>query len=149
MSVMDLIVVESPFAPQTPRYEGAHEGTGDHGNCAKCVNEERRRWEAARNMRYLRAALADCFRRGEAPFASHAIYTQEGVLDDTDPEQRKLGMEAGFAWGAKADTTAVYTDLGVSRGMEEGIARAHAAGRSVVFRTLPASAYEPRGRTCE
>lgn len=37
-----------------------------------------------RNMRYLRACLADCLRRGEAPFASHAIYTQPGVLDDSE-----------------------------------------------------------------
>ncbi len=74
-----------------------------------------------RNMRYLRACLADCLRRGEAPFASHAIYTQPGVLDDNDPAQRKLGIEAGFAWRVLADSTIIYSDLGISRGMIAGI----------------------------
>lgn len=35
-----------------------------------------------RNLEYLRAAMRDCLKRGEAPFASHALYTQPGVLDD-------------------------------------------------------------------
>ena len=78
----------------------------------------------ARNLDYLRACMADCLRRGEAPFASHGLYTQPGVLDDNDPEQRKLGIAAGFAWRAMADATVVYTDLGVSRGMVEGLKHA-------------------------
>lgn len=77
-----------------------------------------------RNMRYLRACLADCLRRGEAPFASHAIYTQPGVLDDTDPKQRAYGITAGCAWRVMADATVVYIDLGVSQGMIEGIRHA-------------------------
>lgn len=46
------------------------------------------------------------------------------MLDDADPEQRKLGMDAGFAWRAMAEATVVYTDLGVSRGMLEGLLHA-------------------------
>jgi hypothetical protein len=80
--------------------------------------------DVERNTRYLRACLADCLRRGEAPFASHAIYTQPGVLDDSDPEERKLGIEAGHAWRAMAEATVVYTDLGVSRGMVDGLKHA-------------------------
>lgn len=76
------------------------------------------------NMRYLRACLADCLARGEAPFASHALYTQPGVLDDSDPAQRKLGIDAGFAWRSMAEATVVYTDRGVSRGMIAGIKHA-------------------------
>ncbi len=34
------------------------------------------------NLAYLRAAMRDCLKRGEAPFASHGLYTQPGVLDD-------------------------------------------------------------------
>lgn len=49
------------------------------------------------NLKYARACVADCIRRHEAPFASHLIYTQDGVLDDNDPNERMLGIHAGFA----------------------------------------------------
>lgn len=104
---MDLVVVESPYA-------------GD----------------VEANVAYARAALADCLRRGEAPFASHLLYTQPGVLDDADPVQRRLGMDAGFVWGAVAARTVVYADLGVSAGMVEGVERARRLGRPVVTRYL-------------
>lgn len=81
--------------------------------------------------------MADCFRRGEAPFASHLLYTQSGILDDNNPAERRQGMEAGFLWGAAADTTVVYTDLGVTDGMVTGIADANASGRRVEYRKLP------------
>lgn len=105
---MRLVIVESPYA-------------GD----------------VERNLRYLRAAMRDCLLRGEAPYASHALYTQPGVLDDTLREERALGIEAGLQWGALAEATVVYTDLGYSRGMEQGIARARAEGRPVEVRSLP------------
>ena len=89
------------------------------------------------NMRYLRACMHDCLVRGEAPFASHAIYTQEGVLDDTDPEERELGIQAGFAWRTAADKTVVYTDRGVSNGMRYGIKHAEDLGVTIEYRTLP------------
>lgn len=50
------------------------------------------------NVTYARRALRDCLERGEAPIASHLLYTQPGVLDDTVPEQRALGIAAGLAW---------------------------------------------------
>ena len=104
---MRCVNIESPFA----------EGTGE-------------------NLRYLRACMKDCLLRGEAPFASHALYTQEGVLDDEIPEQRRLGMDAGFEINSRMDATVVYTDLGISKGMEEGIERALDDGRPVEYRTL-------------
>ena len=88
------------------------------------------------NQRYARAALRDCLKRGEAPLASHLLYTQPGVLDDTDPDERELGINAGLAWGRAADVTVVYTDRGVSAGMREGIRRAAAEGRHVEYRTI-------------
>jgi len=88
------------------------------------------------NLTYLRRAMRDCLLRGEAPFASHALYTQPGVLDDDVPEQRALGMEAGFAWGRAASASVFYVDRGVSSGMAEGYRRALAAGRRVVVRCL-------------
>jgi hypothetical protein len=88
------------------------------------------------NVRYLRACLRDCLERGEAPFASHAIYTQPGVLDDGDRAQRELGIIAGFAWRRAADVTVVYADLGISRGMQLGIDDSVRAGVPVEHRTI-------------
>lgn len=88
------------------------------------------------NLHYLRACLRDCLERGEAPFASHGLYTQPGVLDDNDSAQRQLGIAAGFAWRNVADATVIYTDLGVSRGMELGIADSGCTGIPVEFRTI-------------
>lgn len=105
---MKLVVIESPYA----------------GNVAL-------------NLRYARACMRDCLLRGEAPFASHLLYTQECVLDDKVQEERLIGMQAGFYWGKKAELTAVYTDLGISRGMEEGINEAHISGRKLAYRSLP------------
>ena len=93
--------------------------------------------DVEKNLEYCRAAMADCLKRGEAPFASHALYTQPGVLNDEVPGERLLGIESGFAWGAFADRTVVYVDRGVSRGMVEGILDAQAHGRPVEFRRLP------------
>jgi hypothetical protein len=89
-----------------------------------------------RNTAYARVALADCLNRGEAPFASHLLYTQHGVLNDRDPEQRAHGIAAGLAWGAAAEATVVYTDFGITDGMSQGIAAAEAAGRAVEYRSL-------------
>lgn len=89
----------------------------------------------ARNIRYARLACLDCVKRGEAPYASHLLMTQ--FLDDATPEERKVGMEAGFEWGAKATLVAVYTDLGMSGGMKMGIDKARARGQVIVFRKLP------------
>lgn len=76
------------------------------------------------NLTYLRACMRDCLHRGEAPFASHGLYTQYGVLDDKDPEERKLGIAAGFAWRALVRKTVVYTDRGITDGMRAGIEHA-------------------------
>lgn len=74
--------------------------------------------------------------RGEAPIASHLLYTQDGVLNDDIPEERAHGVDAGLAWRTVAEASVVYTDLGISKGMEYGIAAAKAAGVPVEFRTL-------------
>lgn len=88
------------------------------------------------NERYARAAMKDCLLRGEAPYASHLLYTQAGVLDDTIPDQRKLGIEAGLCWGKMASKTVVYTDLGITDGMRQGIERAEKEGRIIEFRYI-------------
>lgn len=69
---------------------------------------------------YLQAAIRDCLRRGETPYASHQMLT--AALMDEVPEQRELGLAAGLAMrdhlvGAGA-AVAFYVDLGWSPGME-------------------------------
>lgn len=102
---MPLVIVESPYA-------------GD----------------IERNVAYARAALADCLRRGEAPIASHLLYTQPGVLDDGNPDERALGIEAGLQWGRVADMAVFYVDIGWSPGMEAALVRHKAEGRAWVLR---------------
>jgi hypothetical protein len=91
-----------------------------------------------RNERYARDCMKDCFARGEAPFASHLLYTQPGVLDDTNPMEREMGIEAGLRWGEFADKTVVYTDLGISGGMQYGIESAKRIFRPIEYRSLSA-----------
>jgi hypothetical protein len=90
-----------------------------------------------KNLIYARAAMRDCLERGEAPFASHLLYTQPGILDDNDPDERKLGIQAGLIWGQDAEATVVYYDLGISDGMKFGIEEALKMNRSIEFRKIP------------
>jgi len=78
-----------------------------------------------RNIRYARLCMLDCLRRGEAPFASHLLYTQ--VWDDCDDELRAKGIKAGHEWYKGADLCAIYTDLGESDGMRKGVLAAQRA----------------------
>jgi hypothetical protein len=99
--------------------------------------------DVARNLAYARAAMRDCLQRGEAPFASHALYTQPGVLDDENPTERRAGIAAGFVFRHVAAVTAVYQDLGVTPGMVEGVEHAEEIGCSVEYRTVPGWTWEP------
>lgn len=87
-----------------------------------------------KNIRYARFCGLDCLKRGEAPYASHLLMTQ--FLDDSLPEERELGLKAGFVWGEVGDLVAVYEDLGISSGMQEGIERAKARGAAIEYRRL-------------
>ena len=89
------------------------------------------------NTRYARLALRDSLMRDEAPFASHLLYTQDKVLDDTVPEQRTRGIEAGLEFTRVADRVAVYCDLGVSEGMKIGIDRHEKNGTPIEMRFIP------------
>jgi hypothetical protein len=88
------------------------------------------------NIEYARRAMKDALLRNEAPFASHLLYTQEGILDDKVKEERQLGIEAGLAWGEKAEMTVVYCDYGISKGMEYGIKNAEKANRPMEYRYI-------------
>lgn len=88
------------------------------------------------NIDYARACVRDCLRRGEAPIASHLLFTQPGVLRDNAPEEQALGIAAGHAWIARADAVVVYVDRGVSPGMRAGIDHARAMGMEIDYRSL-------------
>lgn len=88
------------------------------------------------NIAYARACMVDSLLRGEAPFASHLLYTQDGILNDMNEQERKIGIESGFAWGEHADLVAVYEDRGISKGMRLGIEAAEKRGTPVVYRTI-------------
>ena len=93
------------------------------------------------NIAYAKQCVHDCLKRGEAPIASHLLFTQPGVLDDNDPEERKLGIAAGHAWTSVADAVVVYIDRDVSSGMKRGIEVAQELGVPVEFRKLPGYFY--------
>lgn len=88
------------------------------------------------NTKYARECVRDSLLRGEAPIASHLLYTQDGILNDGVDGERKLGIEAGLIWGKEAELTAVYEDLGISEGMKLGIERAKNEGRPVEYRKI-------------
>ncbi len=105
---MRLVIIESPYAGDTTR-----------------------------NVEYARRAVKDSLLRGEAPIASHLLYTQPGILDDSVEIERHLGISAGLAWQkAASDATVVYTDYGITEGMRYGIHEAERAGKTVEFRTI-------------
>lgn len=112
---MRLVVIESPY------------GTRPDGT--RCT------WaEIERNTAYARAALLDCLQRGEAPLASHLLYTQ--VLDDENPSDRVLGMTAGAAYLPLVVRGVVYEDHGISRGMTAEIAQLQALGIPFEYRYI-------------
>jgi hypothetical protein len=88
------------------------------------------------NIDYARLCVRDSLMRGEAPIASHLLYTQPTILDDNVPKQRNQGIAAGLAWGKVADATVVYTDRGISHGMALGILSAVNLDRPVEYRSI-------------
>lgn len=109
---MRLVILESPYNGATPE-------------------------EIALNVEYAKKCIRHCLSLNEAPIASHLLFTQPGILLDSVPEERKLGIEAGLAWLRVAEASVVYTDRGISPGMINGISSAEALNVPVEFRTLP------------
>src|SRR5690606_13397389 len=92
--------------------------------------------DVEKNLAYARECMRDSLLRGEAPFASHLLYTQSRVLNDNIPEERELGINAGLQWGSEAVKTVVYIDRGISIGMNQGIDHAIKNNRTIEYRTL-------------
>lgn len=90
------------------------------------------------NKNFARRCVKDSILRGEAPIASHLLFTQPGILDDLIPEQRRMGIDAGHAWIASgvAHAVVVYCDRGLSPGMLAGARLAFERGVLVDARFL-------------
>ena len=75
--------------------------------------------DVAANLAYLDRCVLDCLRRGESPYASHRMLTT--ALDDSNPTQRALGIQAGMAFAHRMDARIFYTDRGWSSGMKAAL----------------------------
>lgn len=118
---------KSPTAPQLIRLSRLH-------NTPRVVLESPYAGDLERNIRYAKAALLDSLERGEAPMASHLLYTQ--VWDDALPEVRARGISAGHAFIISAHYLVVYQDYGISPGMQLGIDTANILGRPIHYRNI-------------
>lgn len=87
------------------------------------------------NVAYAEACMIHSIMLGEAPFASHLLYTR--MLDDTNALDRAAGLACAKAWRERADKVVVYADRGISPGMVEGIKHAESLGKPIVQRRLP------------
>jgi len=106
---MKRVIIESPYAGKIP------------------VNEI-----------YGELCMHDCLvNHNESPYASHLLYTRTFVLRDDHPEERKLGIEAGFYWRDVAEQSNFYVDLGVTDGMKLGIEDCEKKSKPYQVRTLP------------
>lgn len=92
--------------------------------------------DVERNIKYARACVRHSLSLGEAPIASHLLYTQEGILNDDIPEERVWGIDAGLAWKVVAEKHVFYVDYGMSRGMEYAMKYATENKIPVEIRTL-------------
>lgn len=75
-----------------------------------------------RNLVYLKRALRDSWKLGEHPLASHGYYPL--FLNESDPTERKEGIEAGYKLWPLANKIIFYADYGMSKGMEAALDRA-------------------------
>lgn len=89
-----------------------------------------------RNTEYARLCMRDSLMRGEAPLASHLLYTQPGILKEEVAMERAHGIAAGLAWLIKADLMVAYEDYGISSGMQAAMEKAKELGIKVYRRKI-------------
>jgi len=97
--------------------------------------------DVERNIKYARECVKDSLRRGESPIASHLLYTQEGILNDSIKEERRLGIDAGLAWREVAEAHVFYIDLGLTPGMQTALKYATSNELEVTIRWLYKNSY--------
>lgn len=92
--------------------------------------------DVERNLAYARRCLRDALSRGEAPFASHLLYPHPLVLDDYDPRERALGINAEHAFLIICNRVCVYQDHGITPGMRAAIVCAETHNIPVAYRSI-------------
>jgi len=102
-----------------------------------CIIESPYAGDVARNKAYLKTCIKLCIAHNKTPYASHQMLTD--ALDDMTPEERELGLSAGWAMtealiGIGA-TVLFFTDLGWSPGMKR--MRDRLDSRGVPYLTVP------------
>ena len=101
------------------------------------------------NEIYGEFCMHDCLvNHNESPYASHLLYTRNNVLRDDHPEERKLGIEAGFYWRDVAEQSNFYTDLGTTKGMELGMEDCLEKEKPYTKRILPSDLWEEFVKVC-
>ena len=115
---MERVVIESPYAADTEKGIDLNEAYGE-------------------------LAMHDCLvNYNESPYASHLLYTRRFVLRDDVLADRKLGIEAGFYWRDVADKSAFYKDLGMTKGMIQGVEDCEKKNKPYEVRSLPDSLWK-------
>lgn len=107
---MRLVAIESPLKGKVPSWVPLWAAAA----AERAVRE--------RNRHYAKQCMLDALARGEAPYASHLLFDQPGLLNDAAPDDRATGIRAGIYWGRVAEARAVYCDRGISDGMMTGVA---------------------------
>lgn len=101
------------------------------------------------NEAYAELAMHDCIvNHNESPYASHLLYTRRFVLRDDVPKDRKLGIAAGFEWRNVSDKTIFYEDLGMTKGMKQGLQDCKDKLQPYVIRKLPPDLWEMFCKFC-
>jgi hypothetical protein len=86
--------------------------------------------------KYLRNCIRDSLARNEIPWASHAMLAWTDALYETDEEQRLEGINVNKRMILRVDLVAVYSDHGISKGMQQAITWARMNGKRVESRRI-------------
>ena len=89
------------------------------------------RGDVARNVKYAKELTGRAVRRGLVPITPHLYITQ--ALDDNDPAERALGMEAGLHLLEPCKYIMIGGHYGLSEGMRHKIERAHRLGKTFLY----------------
>ena len=89
------------------------------------------RGDTERNAKYAAALTRTAVMKGYTPITPHLYLTQ--ALDDRNPEERALGMEAGLHLLEPCECIMIGGYYGISEGMRYEIERAHRLGKTFLF----------------
>ena len=101
-------------------------------NCATCAAHTGGTW--TRNVKYAQELTGRAVRRGLVPITPHLYLTQ--ALDDNDPAERALGMEAGMHLLTPCEAIMIGGRYGISEGMRYEIEQAHKMGKNFSLRIV-------------